>query len=49
MKLSDLSPSYLLAMVTAMYAYEVRMVNESRLLWDTEMSDFYNTYMGGPI
>lgn len=47
MRLSELSKEFLFAMVQSMYAYEAKLVHEDRLLWDSEMVEFYITYMGG--
>jgi hypothetical protein len=46
MRKSDLSKEFLLAMVCAMYTYEAHEVKDINLLSDSEMQDFYDSYMG---
>lgn len=48
-KLSDISPEFLLGMVTSMYHFEAKQVLSEDLLTDKEIGDFYATFMGNPL
>jgi len=47
--MNALDTVFLLHMVQAMYAYEASLTNETRLLRDPEMHDFYAAFCGGTI
>ena len=49
MNKSQLSLSFLQAMVQSMYRYDSRLVNTPALLAGQALEDFYFTYLGSPL